>query len=108
MFIKDHETLTRFFLSLMYAKPHELGYDPTMQPAKNILKWANQWDITVHHSDHGDNEDLSTPMDVSKLRTVVMRTETLEASIGAEAMRTRGAECMRPRDPATTPCSNHG
>ena len=74
----------------MYAEGHELGYDPTIQPARAGRKRTNQWDITVHYSEAGPNEDLSRPVDISKLRTVTMRTEKLEADFGAEAMRSRG------------------
>ena len=74
----------------MYAEAHELGYDPTIQPAREGRKWLDQWDIIVHHSESGHNEDLSRPVDISKLQTVTMRTERVEADFGAEAMRSRG------------------
>ena len=86
--------MARFYLTLMFAEAHELGYDPTIRPAKGLSRSTNQWDITVHY---GDNVDTSQPVDVSKLRTVVLRTEKLESSIGAEAMRSRGTRVWQAR-----------
>lgn len=78
----------------MFAEAHELGYDPTIRPAKGLSRSTNQWDITVHY---GDNVDTSQPVDVSKFRMVVLRTEKLESSIGAEAMRSRGTRVWQAR-----------
>ncbi|KAI0084507.1 hypothetical protein BDY19DRAFT_524479 [Irpex rosettiformis] len=86
-----------FFLALMFARAHELGYDPTMQPARDGKRWSNQWDITVHYVPEGDDDHLSGPIDESKLRTVVLRTQKLESNIGAEAMRSRGTRVWQAR-----------
>ncbi|KAI0085147.1 hypothetical protein BDY19DRAFT_1059765 [Irpex rosettiformis] len=96
-FTRDHEALAHFFLALMFAKAHELGYDPTMQPARDGKRWLNQWDITLHYFPEGDDDDLSGPIDVSKLQTVVLRTQKLESNIGAEAMRSRGTRVWQAR-----------
>ena len=91
---QDVETLTHFYLALMFAEAHELGYDPTMRPAGDPSRWRNSWDITVHDGSH---LDTSQPVDVSKLRTVVFRTGEVESNIGAEAMRSRGTRVWRVR-----------
>lgn len=68
--------MTHFFVSLMYARPEELGYDPTITPARDPKARANnQYDIVVR-----DVEGTSW----------MYRTTRLISSIGAESLRGRG------------------
>ncbi|KAF7799144.1 hypothetical protein EIP86_010375 [Pleurotus ostreatoroseus] len=46
-FILDHIPLLRFFLSILYAQPHELGWDTSMVP----LPDGSNFDITVRSAD---------------------------------------------------------
>ncbi|KAI0769548.1 hypothetical protein BC629DRAFT_791096 [Irpex lacteus] len=93
----DHTTLAHFFLSQMYAKDDELGYDPTMKLAKDQTKYKNQYDITIHHLALGSGGADSDSIDVSKTKPVVLRTEKLISDIGAEALRSRGTRVWHAR-----------
>ncbi len=81
----------------MYAAEHELGYDPTIQIAKDQSRYKNQFDITIHHVERGAVGTDTNSIDTSKLKTVVFRTETLVSDIGAEAMRSRGTRVWTAR-----------
>lgn len=51
---KDHLSLIHFLLSVMHAKPHQLGWDNTMTPLPDGLNF----DITVHS--HGQDRTYRT------------------------------------------------
>ncbi|KAI0084508.1 hypothetical protein BDY19DRAFT_1060215 [Irpex rosettiformis] len=95
-FIRDHATLAHFFLSQMYAKAHELGYDPTIRPPPDIqLRVKNQWNITVHYTDDGEGQVIAgsngkRSCSRTREREITFRTIDLLSSIGAEAVRSRG------------------
>ncbi|KAI0701179.1 hypothetical protein BC835DRAFT_1440239 [Cytidiella melzeri] len=92
-FLNDHENLAHFFLSQMYAKPHELGYDPTMKSAGDPqLRARNQWDMTIHYvEDSVEGGDAQEP----RTSTVTFRTITELSNIGAEAIRSRGTRVWK-------------
>ncbi|KAI0701055.1 hypothetical protein BC835DRAFT_295958 [Cytidiella melzeri] len=90
-FIEDHGTLSHFFLSLMYARSHELGYDTTMKPASDaLLRAQNQWDISIQYEKEGGGGRQET-----KSETVTFRTVKQLSGIGAETIRGRGTRVWR-------------
>ncbi|KAI0699998.1 hypothetical protein BC835DRAFT_1329496 [Cytidiella melzeri] len=91
----DHYTLAHFFLSQMYAKSHELGYDPTMKPAADKRpRYRNQWDITVHYVEEGSAGDDGTEV---KTGTATFRTIQVLSNVGAETIRSRGTRVWQAR-----------
>ncbi|KAI0692548.1 hypothetical protein BC835DRAFT_1416476 [Cytidiella melzeri] len=79
-FLSDHETLAHFFLSQMYAKLHELGYDPTMKPAMDVqLRYKNQWDITLHCAEDSveGGAGQATKTSIVTFRTRVWRAQQI-------------------------------
>ncbi|KAJ3558269.1 hypothetical protein NM688_g1025 [Phlebia brevispora] len=77
-FIINHRLTVHFFLSIMYAKPHELGWDPTMTRVGK-----GQYDITVH---------------IGQGETATYRTLTRLSDVGADVILGRGTrvwEVMR-------------
>ncbi|KAI0086004.1 hypothetical protein BDY19DRAFT_996190 [Irpex rosettiformis] len=99
-FLQDHATLAHFFLSQMYAKRHELGYDTTIRPPSDMqLRVKNQWDITVHYIDDeeegagagaGAGAGCKRTHPQTRKQEVTFRTTGLISSIGAEGVRGRG------------------
>ncbi|KAJ3531026.1 hypothetical protein NM688_g7632 [Phlebia brevispora] len=49
-FVTDHRPVVHAFLSFLYAEPHQLGWDTTMQPVDDP-KHGMQYDFTVDRSD---------------------------------------------------------
>ncbi|KAI0086022.1 hypothetical protein BDY19DRAFT_996208 [Irpex rosettiformis] len=95
-FFQDHTTLAHFFLSQMYAKRHQLGYDTTIRPPSDVqLRVKNQWDIMVHYVDD-DEEGAGAGSKRKRTRSrtrkqeITFRTTDLISSIGAEGVRGRG------------------
>ncbi|KAJ3555204.1 hypothetical protein NM688_g2708 [Phlebia brevispora] len=75
-FITDHEQVVHFFLSVLYAQPHQLGWDPTMV----LLPDGRNYDITVH-------SDAEPPR--------VYRTLSLLSDSGALEMDARGTRVWK-------------
>ncbi len=48
-YIQEHKTLVHFFLSFIYAEPHQAGFDPTMEAHYN--EGIFYYDISVRSSD---------------------------------------------------------
>ena len=71
--------MVKFFLSLLYAEPHELGWDPTIKriSPRDVKGPAVQYDIKV-----GD---------------VWYRTQRLLSNAGAEVLRGRGTRVWEAR-----------
>ncbi|KAI0922893.1 hypothetical protein AcV5_009760 [Taiwanofungus camphoratus] len=81
-FMHEHRIVTSFFISLMYAKEHEIGWDPTMKFAKDG-KGKIQY-----HSDGTPRYDITvcTP----EAEEVVYRTIGVLSDVGANAPLGRG------------------
>ena len=73
--LKEPNLLIRFFVSVMYAKPEQLGWDPTMRLV-TIDRRNLQYDITVSDKDHTE--------------PLVYRTMRLISNVGACTIRGRG------------------
>ncbi|KAJ3557294.1 hypothetical protein NM688_g1548 [Phlebia brevispora] len=74
-FIIDRKWLVHFCLSVAYAEPHDLGWDPTMQQTEH-----GRYDISVHSPDG---------------TTVVYRTLELLSRSGVETLKGRGTRVWK-------------
>ncbi|KAI0943401.1 hypothetical protein AcW1_002572 [Taiwanofungus camphoratus] len=88
-FMHEHRIVTSFFISLMYAKEHEIGWDPTMKFAKDG-KGKIQY-----HSDGTPRYDITvrTP----EAEEVVYRTIGVLSDVGANAPLGRGTRVWEAR-----------
>lgn len=83
IYLQDHTTLIHFMLSIMFAQPHQLGFDPTITPAPAFAgNSERQYDIQVRSKDG---------------KVDVFRTEKILSNVGAEALRGRGTRVWRVR-----------
>ncbi|KAI0942788.1 hypothetical protein AcV7_010360 [Taiwanofungus camphoratus] len=88
-FMHEHRIVTSFFISLMYAKEHEIGWDPTMKFAKDG-KGKIQY-----HSDGTPRYDITvrTP----EAEEVVYHTIGVLSDVGANAPLGRGTRVWEAR-----------
>ncbi|KAI0797254.1 hypothetical protein BC629DRAFT_1502565 [Irpex lacteus] len=88
-FITDHPTFVYFLLSIMYAEPRELGYDPTISVKRQTGdKKTNVYKISVPRQ--------PTPDDPSTTKEYL--THEVVANISAEAMRGRATRVWRGKE----------
>ncbi|KAI0342412.1 hypothetical protein BDW22DRAFT_1357756 [Trametopsis cervina] len=87
-FIRDHEAIVYFFLSIMFAPTSRLGYDPTITPSVLVGDEDNKlYDIKVRWID-----------EQQCIRQNVYRTVEPIAFVAAEAMRGRATRVWEGRE----------
>lgn len=83
--MQNHSEIVHFFLSIMFANPTQLGYDPTITTVFYGKKQKeNIYDITLEWED-----------DKGRDQKTVFRTTEVIANISAEAIRGRGTRVWR-------------
>ncbi|KAI0341450.1 hypothetical protein BDW22DRAFT_1430104 [Trametopsis cervina] len=86
-FITDHDELIYFFLSVMFARRSQLGYDPTINASVALGNEKKMYDITVRWLDSNQNAHEST-----------YRTLDPLANVSVEAAQGRGTRVWKGRE----------